>query len=116
MPGIAQRGEHAPGVDQEIFPGGGQGQRAPGAVEQRQPDLIFDFLDLHRHRRRGQVQRLGSTHRHRRRGQVQRLGSTADAAVAGDFDKYAELAEGEVHGHSAAYPKPDKGLMMRPVH
>ncbi len=49
------------------------------------PDLRLDLLDLHRHRRRREVQRL--------RG-------AGDAALLGDLEEHAQLAEGDVHGGS----------------
>jgi hypothetical protein len=79
---VLQRREQALGVDEEVLAGGAQGHGAALPLEQRQPDLALDLLDLHRDRRRRQVQRL--------RG-------AREAEVAGDLGEDAQLAKGDVH-------------------
>jgi hypothetical protein len=71
--GVAQGGQQPLGVHDEVLARGGQAHRAPGAVEQLQPHLRLDLLDLHAHRRRREVQRLGRAR---------------DAALLGDLQEY----------------------------
>ena len=80
--GILQRRQQPARMHQEVLAGGRQRQLAALAVEQRQPDLRLQLLDLHRHGRRRQMQRLGGA-RH--------------AAVLGDLGKDPKLAEADVH-------------------
>ncbi len=77
--GVLERGEDAPGMHQQIFPRDGQRNGAAAALEQRKPDQRLELADLHRDRRRGQVQLFGGAH---------------EAQVPCDRGKYLELACG----------------------
>jgi hypothetical protein len=80
--GLLQIGEQAPCMNQEVFARRGQRDLAAMTLEQRQADLRLDLLDLHRYRRRCQVQR--------RRG-------ARHAALPGYLREDPQLAEGDVH-------------------
>ena len=79
--GLAQRGEHPLGVDDQVLAHRGQRDRAPDPVEQRQADVGLELLQLHRNRRRGEVQLLGGP---------------GDAGVPGDGDEDPQLAHAGV--------------------
>jgi hypothetical protein len=86
--GILQRRQQASRMHQEVLASGRQRDIAAGAVEQRQADLGLQLLDLHRHRRRRQVQRLGGA---------------GHAAVMRHLGKDPQLAETDIHYSAFPY-------------
>jgi hypothetical protein len=78
---LLQRGQQPARVDDEVLARSGQRHLAPLTLEQRQAELRLQFLDLHGHRWRREVQGLGGA------GKAHALGHLAE---------HAQLAEGGI--------------------
>jgi hypothetical protein len=79
--GVLQHRQHPAHVRQHVLADSRQGDLASLPVEQRQPDMGLELLDLHRYRRRREVQRRGRA---------------AEAEVLGDLGEDTQLADGHV--------------------
>ena len=79
--GVAHCGQHALRVRQQVFPDHGERDLTAGSIKQRQADFGLELLDLHRDRRRSDLQLLRCTN---------------ETRMARDRSKYAELAQGDI--------------------
>ena len=75
---VLEREQRAPHVDQQQLAGAGQTRGLAATAEQGQTDCLFEFLDLQRDRRWGEVQ-LGS--------------GTRETLVSGDRGEGAQLTQ-----------------------
>jgi hypothetical protein len=79
--GVFHGGQNFAGINQHVLARGGQAHLLAAPVKQGHAHMAFEFLDLHGHGGRGQVQVFGGTHK---------------AQVTGHLVEHAKLAEGGV--------------------